>query len=111
MARLMKTAFIAFLAMMAVPALAASVKSAQGVSYWSGDPGPISDPYWTSGQYKYDPDGYLLRNGWQPDQFHLMTAIGDHDGKENCVFRKRVTVTTWEFEHPILRVCRTPPKN
>ena len=42
---------------------------------------------------------------------HLMTVIGDHAGKANCVFRQRVPVSTWEFQHPILRVCRAPPKD
>ena len=27
-----------------------------------GRPGQITDPYWTSGQYKYDPNGYMERN-------------------------------------------------
>jgi hypothetical protein len=96
------------------PALAGDdggkMRSVQGVLYWDGDPGTIYDPYWTNGQYKYDPDGYLLRNWRDPDQYHLMTAIGNHDGgKQNCVFRRRVVNSTWEFEHPILRICRKPP--
>jgi hypothetical protein len=40
-----------------------------------------------------------------------MTVYADHAGKQNCVFRKRVTISTWDFQHPYLRVCRTPPKD
>jgi hypothetical protein len=83
---------------------------AGGQSYWEGDPGPISDPYWTSGQYKFDPNGYMQRNWWDPE-YHPMTVFGDHSGKENCVFRRRVQITSWDFQHPILRICRTPPKD
>jgi hypothetical protein len=52
-----------------------------------------------------------LRNFRDADQYHLMTVIGPHPGKENCVFRRRVGVSDWEFRHPILRVCRTPPND
>jgi hypothetical protein len=87
-----------------------NVRTLQGESFWEGDPGPVTDPYWTQGQYKYDPNGYLLRNWRDADQLHLMTVIGPHSGKENCVFRRRVTVSSWESRHPFIRVCRTPPR-
>ncbi len=87
------------------------VRVVQGETFWDVDPGPIYEPYWTQGQYKYDPNGYLLRSYRDADQLHLMTVIGDHSGKANCVFRRRVPVSTWEFQHPILRVCRAPPKD
>ncbi|WP_374545922.1 hypothetical protein [Rhodoblastus sp.] len=104
--------FCAGLALSGQPAAAGdNVRVLQGESFWEGDPGPVSDPYWTQGQYKYDPNGYLLRNWRDADQFHLMTVIGPHSGKDNCVFRRRVTVSDWEFRHPFLRVCRTPPND
>lgn len=81
-----------------------------GQSFWTGDPGPINDSYWTSGQYKYDPNGYLERNWFDPE-YRPMTVIGPHDGKTNCVFRQRVVTTTWDFQHPILRICRQPPND
>lgn len=89
-------------------ARADNVRVIEGQAFWTGDPGPVSDPYWTQGQYKYDPNGYLERNWFDPE-YHPMTVIGEHEGKANCVFRRRVTITTWEFQHPILRICRTPP--
>ena len=85
--------------------------SNSGTAYWDGDPGPITDTFWTSGQYKYDPDGYMERNYRDTDTYHEMTVYADHAGKANCVFRKRVVVSNWEFNHPILRVCRKPPKD
>ena len=88
-------------------AWAQNIKTVNGTPYWDVDPGPI-DPgaYWTSGLYKYDPNGYLERNWRDPDQVHDMTVYANHSGKANCVFRKRVAVSTWDFNHPYLRVCR-----
>lgn len=102
---------LAAAALAIAPAQAQQQRSLQGESFWEGDPGPITDSYWTSGQYKYDPNGYMERNWRDPDQMHLMTVIGDHAGKTNCVFRRRVTITTWDFNHPILRVCRARAKD
>lgn len=93
----------------ASPAAAQNVRVLQGTPFWEGDPGPITDSYWVGGQYKYDPNGYMERNFWDPDQLHLMTLYGDHSGKANCVFRRRVAISTWEYQHPIVRVCRKPP--
>ncbi|MGO8740254.1 hypothetical protein [Rhodoblastus sp.] len=87
-----------------------TIRMAGGQSYWEGPPGPIADPYWTSGQYKYDPNAYMERSRWDPE-YHPMTVIGPHAGKENCVFRRRVQISDWDYRHPILRVCRTPPKD
>jgi hypothetical protein len=88
-------------------AQAQHIRTVNGTSFWDVDPGPIDPgPYWTSGQYKYDPNGYLERNWRDPDQYHEMTLYADHAGKENCVFRKRVVISSWDFEHPYLRVCR-----
>lgn len=101
---------VAFLLSGATTAGAQSMRVAGGQAYWEGDPGPINEPYWTQGQYKYDPNGYLER-GWRDPEYHPMTVIGEHSGKANCVFRKRVVISTWEFQHPILRVCRTPPRD
>ncbi len=94
-------------ALSTLPVLASNIRTAQGERYWSGDPGPI-DPgsYWTSGQYKYDPNGYLERNRFDSDQNRLMTVYAEHSGKERCVFRARVVVSNWDFNHPYLRVCR-----
>ncbi|MGO9429617.1 hypothetical protein [Rhodoblastus sp.] len=102
-------AYALMAASLASPAQAQNIKTANGTAYWDKDPGPI-DPgsYWTSGQYKYDPNGYMERNWRDPDQFHLMTLYADHAGKQNCVFRRRVVVSTWDFQHPYLRVCRRP---
>lgn len=105
MARRMKTTLIALLGIMSVPALAANIKSAQGESYWDGDPGPITDSYWTSGQYKYDPNGYMERYVRQGDLNRLMTVYAAHSGGGRCVFRRRVQVSDWDWRHPILRVC------
>jgi hypothetical protein len=101
----------AALALTALPAVAQQVRVLQGTAFWEGDPGPVGDPYWTQGQYKYDPNGYLLRNRFDVDQVHLMTLYGEHSGKANCVFRKLVVNTAWEFEHPFVRVCRRPQKD
>ncbi|HUO54940.1 MAG TPA: hypothetical protein VMU18_09375 [Rhodoblastus sp.] len=84
------------------------MRTAEGQAYWEGDPGPVTDPYWTQGQYKYDPNGYLERN-WRDPEYHPMTVIGEHSGKANCVFRQRVQITAFDYYHPIVRVCRTPP--
>jgi hypothetical protein len=102
----------ALVAAMASPAQAQKMRYANGTAYWDVDPGPI-DPgaYWTSGLYKYDPNGYLERNWRDSDQVHEMTVYADHAGKQNCVFRKRVTISTWDFQHPYLRVCRKPQKD
>ncbi len=105
MAPFMKTSLIAFIAMIAVPALAANMKIAQGERYWDGDPGPISDTFWTSGQYKYDPNGYMERYVRQDDLNRLMTVYAAHSGGGRCVFRKRVVISAWDSQHPILRVC------
>lgn len=101
-------ALAAMLTLASLPA-AAGVRMLQGTAFWEGDPGPITDSYWVSGQYKYDPNGYLERNPRDPDQFHLMTLYGDHAGKANCVYRRRVVVSDWDFRHPHVRVCRVPP--
>ena len=97
-------------AALASPARAQKMRYANGTAYWDVDPGKI-DPgsYWTSGLYKYDPNGYLERNWRDADQVHEMTVYADHAGKENCVFRKRVIITSWDFQHAYLRVCRKPP--
>jgi hypothetical protein len=94
-------------ALPSLPVVAGGLKTAQGESYWDSDPGPI-DPgtYWTSGQYKYDPNGYMERNRWEPDQNRLMTVYAEHSGKPRCVFRKRVVISNWDFQHAYLRVCR-----
>ncbi len=85
-----------------------TIKVAGGQSYWEGPPGPITDPYWTSGQYKYDPNGYMERSRWDLE-YRPMTVIGPHAGNENCVFRRRVQISSWDYQHPILRICRKPP--
>jgi hypothetical protein len=85
----------------------AQIRTANGVSYYDVDPGPI-DPgtFWTSGQYKYDPNAYMDRTRW--DIGRPMTVFAPHAGKTNCVFRKRVVVDDWDFRHPYVRVCRRP---
>jgi hypothetical protein len=110
--RVLLAGVVALAAATASPALAQKLRYANGAAYWDVDPGPI-DPgaYWTSGLYKYDPNGYLERNWRDADQLHEMTVYADHAGKANCVFRKRVVVSTWDFQHPYLRVCRKPQKD
>ncbi len=96
------------LALLAAPAAQAqSMKTVSGETYWDEDPGTI-DPgsFWSGGQYKHDPNGYLERYARQGDMVHEMTVYADHAGKERCVFRKRVINTGWESAHPYLRVCR-----
>jgi hypothetical protein len=110
---LMAKAFLGACLMLCGPAAQAqaqNMKIAQGQAYWDEDPGPVYDSYWVSGQYKYDPNGYLERS-WRDPELHLMTVLANHAGKTNCVFRKRVQISDWDFYHPILRVCRTPPKD
>jgi hypothetical protein len=84
------------------------VRTVNGVSYYDVDPGPI-DPgtFWTSGQYKYDPDAYMDRTRWDTAA-KVMTVFASHAGRANCVFRKRVVIDDWDFRHPYLRVCRKP---
>jgi hypothetical protein len=94
----------------AAPAQAQNMKIVQGQAYWDEDPGPIYDSYWVSGQYKYDPNGYMERN-WRDPEVHRMTVFANHAGNANCVFRKRVQISDWDFYHPVLRVCRAPPKD
>jgi hypothetical protein len=109
-AKLLAWPLVVALALATLPALAQErVRVLQGTAFWEGDPGPISDSYWVSGLYKYDPNGYMERNPRDSDQFHLMTLFGDHAGKANCVFRRRVVISSWDFQHPHVRVCRTPP--
>ena|SRR5208282_5066600 len=88
-------------------ARAQNIRVVNGTAFWDVDPGPIDPgPYWTSGLYKYDPNGYMERNPRDPDQIHEMTVYAAHSGKENCVFRKRVVHSNWDFQHLYLRVCR-----
>jgi hypothetical protein len=91
----------------AAPAFAGDMRTVMGETFWDSDPGPIDPgPYWTSGQFKYDPNGYLERNRFQAEQNRLMTVIGNHSGKSPCVFRKRVMNSDWDFRHAYLRLCR-----
>lgn len=108
-AKLSGATLATILVLAAVPAVASNIRTLQGTSFWEGDPGPISDSYWVSGLYKYDPNGYMERNPRDPDQLHLMTLYGDHAGKANCVFRRRVVISSWDYQHPHVRVCRRPP--
>jgi hypothetical protein len=80
-ARFAKTLLAGAVAALVSPAQAQKMRYANGAAYWDVDPGPI-DPgsYWTSGQYKYDPNGYIERNWRDPDQVHEMTAYADHAG-------------------------------
>jgi hypothetical protein len=82
-------------------------RTVNGVTFYRGDPGPVTDPYWTAGQYKYDPNGNMTVTRWDAG-IHLMTVYGDHSGAANCVFRRRVTVDDWDWRHPFVRVCRRP---
>lgn len=87
------------------PAMAQHVRTVQGQSYWSGDPGPVSPgAYWEGGQYKYDPNHYLSDYGRDPQDF-VMTVNAPHSGPRGCVWRKRVVNSNWEFHHPYIRVC------
>jgi hypothetical protein len=85
-----------------------AVRTVSGESYYDVDPGPI-DPgtFWTSGQYRYDPDGNMERTRWDPSPRNF-TVYAGHSGRSNCVFRKRVVITDWDQRHPFLRVCRRP---
>ncbi|MCW2274319.1 hypothetical protein GJ654_09495 [Rhodoblastus acidophilus] len=85
----------------------AQIRTANGVAYYDVDPGPI-DPgtFWTSGQYKYDPNAYMDRTRW--DAGRPMKVYAPHAGKTNCVFRQRVVFDDWDFRHPYVQVCRKP---
>ena len=105
---LLSAGLLALTTICSAQAQAASMKIVDGQAYWDVDPGPV-DPgsFWTSGQYKYDPDGYLETNRWDPGP-HVFTVYADHAGKANCVFRARVVNSDWERRHLYLRVCRKP---
>ncbi len=98
-------AFAAFAGFAAVPA-AAAMRIADGQAYWSGNPGPV-DPgaYWSSGQIYADPHHYMSWYGTDPQDYRL-TVYAPHAGVSRCVWRERVLITDWQFEHPYLRVCR-----
>ncbi len=88
-------------------AAAGGMRVVDGQAYWRGDPGPIDPgPFWDSGQYKYDPNGYMDRINRSADQMHEMIVFADHSGKARCVFRKRVVVENWDYYHPYIQVCR-----
>ena len=90
----------------AASAAPGDVRTVGGVPFFRGDPGPI-DPgtFWTSGQYKYDPDGYMDINRWDSG-VHVNTVYGQHTGAPNCVFRARVVIDDWDRRHPYVRICR-----
>lgn len=94
----------------ASPAWAAGARVVQGQAFWDEDPGPVSDPFWTSGLYRVDPDGNMNRV-WRDPMPNTPTVIGAHEGKANCVFRRRVIVSASDQLHPILRLCRKPPQD
>jgi len=106
---LWKLSVTVLLALVGRQAAAQNVRVVQGEAFWEGDPGPITDSYWLSGQYKYDPYGFLERDATDPDQFRHMTVIARHPGAANYIFRKRVVITDWDMRHPDLRICRFPP--
>lgn len=83
------------------------VRTVNGVGFYQGYPGPVTDPFWTSGQYKYDPHGYMDINRWDTG-IHVNTVYARHSGGGNCVFRKRVIVDDWDSRHPFVRVCLHP---
>jgi hypothetical protein len=92
----------------ALPATAqpGGIRIVNGQAYWEGDPGPVQpDSYWTGDAYKYDPHNYNGRYNREPGIYDE-TVYADHEGKERCVWRKRVINSNWEFQHPFLRVCR-----
>ena len=88
-------------------ALPGNIRTVNGVSFYEGDPGPVTDTFWTSGQYKYDPHGYMDINRWDTG-IHVNTVYAAHTGGANCVFRKRVITDDWDSRHPHVRVCRHP---
>jgi hypothetical protein len=89
----------------AVSAQPGHVRTLNGVAFYEGDPGPVTDTFWTSGQYRYDPHGYMDINRWDTG-IHVNTVYGPHSGAANCVFRKRVVIDDWDRRHSFLRVCR-----
>ncbi len=85
---------------------AQAVRNVDGQAYWSGNPGAV-DPgsFWDSGEYRYDPHHFL--GYWSGDPADYSDVVyADHAGRARCVWRKRVTNTEWDFQHPYLRVCR-----
>jgi hypothetical protein len=93
------------LACLAAPA-AAGIRTVQGQTFWTGDPGPV-DPgnFYSSGQAQADPHHYLSYYGGDP-QDYKMVIYAEHTGAARCVWRKRVVNSNWEFRHPYLMVCR-----
>jgi len=103
---LLATALLIGSPAMGQPPAPGSMMIVNGQAYWEGDPGPVQpDAYWTSDAYKYDPHNYGDRYNREPG-IYTETVYADHGGKENCVWRKRVINTNWEYQHPFLRVCR-----
>jgi hypothetical protein len=88
------------------PAQAQHVRTVDGQSYWTGDPGPVAPgSFWADGEYKYDPNHFLAY--WAEDpQDYADVVHADHEGAARCVWRKRVVNSDWEYEHPYLRIRR-----
>jgi hypothetical protein len=88
------------------PVQAQSMRTVNGQSYWEMDPGPVAvDPHFAGNADKYDPHDYLDRINRDPQLFD-QTLYAEHQGSERCVWRKRVVNSTYEYEHPYVRVCR-----
>jgi len=97
-------AVAALVSLTAGPALA-GVKTVDGQSYWTGDPGPVAPgAFWTSGQSRHDPHHYLSWYGTDPQDYKMMVHAA-HSGGKGCVWRQRVINSNWEFHHPYLLVC------
>ena len=88
------------------PALAQSMRTVDGQSYWRGDPGPINPgSFWDGGQYKYDRNHYSSSYSTSA-LLYTDVVYANHSGSARCVWRQRVVNSDWEFRHPYLKVCR-----
>ncbi len=89
------------------PALAGSMRTVNGQSYWEMDPGPVTpDAYWAGNAEKYDPHNYLSQVNREAQRQFDETLYAEHEGRDRCVWRKRVVNSNWEYMHPFVRVCR-----
>ena len=108
-AGLAKTAVVAAGAALATlhPA-AAGMRTVDGQSYWTGDPGPI-DPgaFFDGGQFQYDPHHYLSWYGEDP-QDYKMTVYAPHSGSAAASGGNGSSIPTGNSATPIFG-CATDP--
>jgi hypothetical protein len=92
--------------LLAAPSLA-GIRTVQGQSFWTGDPGPVfPGNYFVSGQARFDPYNHLEEQAGYHAFHNRMVVFADHEEARRCVLRQRVLNTDWDQRHPYLLVCR-----